>query len=143
MMTSRGFGPVATMALLCLAASAAAESSELGQREYMNSCAQCHGPDGRGQGALAGFLTGSLPDLTTLQKDNNGVFPFASLYAIIDGSQTKGAHGTGEMPAWGMRYNAQAPEMLGDYYTPADQQAFVRGRILALIEYISTLQQQE
>ena len=90
---------------------------------------------------MAGYIAGSMPDLSMLQKNNGGVFPFAALYGVIDGSGTKGAHGSSDMPAWGMRYSAQAPEMLGDYYTPEDQAVFVRGRILALIEYISTLQQ--
>ncbi len=141
-MTSRGITAIAVAALTALPITAGAQSFELGQREYVNSCAQCHGADGRGDGVMAGFLTGSMPDLTTLQQENNGVFPFAALYGIIDGSDTGGVHGSSEMPAWGMRYNAQAPRMLGEYYSPADQEMFVRGRILALIEYISTLQQE-
>lgn len=140
-MTSRRLAALASLALLGSPIAAAAQGSELGQREYMNSCAQCHGADGRGQGVMAGFVTGSMPDLSLLQKNNGGVFPFASLYGIIDGTGTKGVHGSSDMPAWGMRYKAQAPAMLGDYYSPSDQDAFVRGRILALIEYISTLQQ--
>jgi hypothetical protein len=30
--------------------------------------------------------------------------------------------------------------MLGPYYSKADEQAFVEGRILALVEYIASLQ---
>jgi hypothetical protein len=44
------------------------------------------------------------------------------------------------MPAWGSRYRAGTPEMLGDYCLPEDQEALVRARILALIEHLSTLQ---
>ena len=106
----------------------------------MNSCAQCHGADGGGQGPLAGQLTGTLPDLSALQTKNGGVFPFVALYGLIEGPEGAGAHGSREMPAWGTRYNAEAPQMLGEYYGPGDQAAFVRGRILALVEYISTLQ---
>jgi cytochrome c553 len=131
---------LASLTLMLLPLSAAAQGFELGQREYMNSCAQCHGAGGAGDGVIAGYLTDTIPDLTTLQRDNDGVFPFAALYAIIDGSDAAGIHGTSEMPAWGMRYNAQAPRMLGEFYGPDDQEAFVRGRILALIEFISTLQ---
>ena len=126
--------------LLALAASSAVVAQDLGQREFMNSCAQCHGPDGSGGGVMAGYLMGTLPDLTTLQKDNGGVFPVARLYAVIEGGDAPGPHGTRDMPAWGDRYNAQAPAMLGEIYSSADQESFVRGRILALIEYISTLQ---
>jgi hypothetical protein len=33
------------------------------------------------------------------------------------------------------------PRQLGDCYVESDREAFVRGRILALVEFISTLQQ--
>lgn len=88
------------------------------------------------------FLNSSPPALITLQKDNGGVFPVARIYDVIQGNTAVGAHGTSEMPAWGERYNAKAPAMLGEMYTAADQEAFVRGRILALIEHVSTLQEQ-
>lgn len=140
MSTKAGFLIALTLALapgLLLA-----QGSELGQREYMNSCAQCHGASGAGDGVMVGFLSSRAPALTQLQKDNGGVFPVAKLYDIIKGSTTVGAHGTSDMPAWGERYNAKAPAMLGEMYSVADQEAFVRGRILALIEHISTLQVQ-
>ena len=89
---------------------------------------------------LAGFLETPPSDLTVLQQENGGVFPVSSVYAIIDGSRATGVHGTSDMPAWGMRYSAKAPGALGYYYTEDDADAFVRGRILALVEYISTLQ---
>jgi mono/diheme cytochrome c family protein len=132
---------IASLALMIPPVGAAAQSFEIGQREYMNSCAQCHGVAGQGDGVIAGYLSDAVPDLTTLQQNNDGVFPFAALYAIIDGSDTAGIHGSSEMPAWGTRYNAEVPRLLGEFYGPADQEAFVRGRILALIEFISTLQQ--
>ena len=132
------------LGLLMLGAPAAvmAQGAQLGQIEYNNSCAQCHGPGGKGDGVMAGFLNSTAPDLTLLQKDNGGVFPVSSLYGIIEGSDVAGVHGTSEMPAWGSRYDAQAQFQLGELYSAADQEAFVRGRILALIEYISTLQQE-
>jgi mono/diheme cytochrome c family protein len=133
---------VALAASLALAPSASlAQGSELGAREYINSCAACHGADGKGSGVVAGYLTSPLPDLTTLQAGNGGVFPFAALYGIIDGTDTSGPHGTSEMPAWGSRYNSEAPRMLGEMSSPDDLDFFVRGRILALIEHISTIQE--
>ena len=121
---------------LCLA-----QDYSFGAVEYANSCAQCHGAAGAGDGVIAGYLETAPADLTKLQAANGGVFPVANIYAVIDGSATSGVHGTSEMPAWGMRYSAQAPRQLGEYYVEADREAFVRGRILALVEYISTLQQ--
>jgi hypothetical protein len=94
-----------------------------------------------GDGIIAGFLDTAPADLTKLQANNGGVFPVAGIYALIDGSAASGVHGSSEMPAWGLRYSAQAPRQLGEYYVEADREAFVRGRILALVEYLSTLQQ--
>ncbi|MGB8622599.1 MAG: c-type cytochrome [Paracoccaceae bacterium] len=119
---------------------AQAQDMPAGQREYMSSCAQCHGASGKGDGFLAGYLNTPVPDLTTLKKNNGGVFPVASLYGIIDGSDVSGIHGTSDMPAWGMRYGRQAGRMLGREFSPRDEEFFIRGRILSLIEYIDTLQ---
>jgi mono/diheme cytochrome c family protein len=116
----------------------AAEPSKLGQHEFMNSCAVCHGESAAGDGAFGGMMTGRIPDLTTLTKRNNGVFPFERVYETIDGSQVLKAHGTREMPIWGRRYRVEAAKYFVDI--PYDERAFVRARILALAEYLSTLQ---
>jgi mono/diheme cytochrome c family protein len=117
-----------------------AQDFTMGAAEFANSCAQCHGASGEGDGVIAGYLDAAPSDLTTLQQDNGGVFPVARIYGLIDGSAASGIHGSSDMPAWGLRYSAEASRQLGDYYSGADQEAFVRGRILALVEHISTLQ---
>ncbi|NNU79762.1 cytochrome c [Halovulum dunhuangense] len=119
----------------------AAQDMTIGQAEFMNSCAQCHGADGKGNGTITPFLTVPPPDLSQIQKGNGGVFPVAAVYGIIDGSGAAGVHGTTEMPAWGRRYAHQAPEALGWYYGSADAEEYVRGRILALVEHIALLQE--
>ena len=56
---------------------------DLGKREYMNSCAVCHGVSGKVEGAeVAGieFLKTMPTDLSTLSKNNGGVFPFAPAF---------------------------------------------------------------
>ena len=47
-------------------------------------------------------------------------------------------HGTRDMPIWGRDYKIKAAE----YYmeAPYDPDAYVRARILALLEYINRLQ---
>lgn len=130
---------IAAAALLASAGSVLAQDIGIGAREYLNSCAQCHGAEGNGDGYLAGFLNTKAPDLTVLQKENGGVFPVTAIYAIIDGSAGEGVHG-GDMPAWGDRYTYDAYNQLGMEFTREDKEAFVRARILALIEYLSTLQ---
>lgn len=127
-----------------LMATSAAWSQEVtvGQREFSNNCAVCHGASGKGDGPLAGSLNQTVANLTVLSKNNGGVFPVARMYEVIDGRAVIASHGTRDMPAWGYEYNSQADtNMLGYYYTGPDVDAFVRGRVLALIEYISTLQE--
>lgn len=128
---------VATMASLA-SVTFAAEPSKLGQQEYLNSCAACHGEKATGAGAFGGMMVVHIPDLTVLSKKNNGVFPFERIYQTIDGTQAMKAHGMREMPIWGQRYRVEAAKHFVD--TPYDESAFVRARILALAEYLSTLQ---
>lgn len=129
------------LALLLGPVAGHAQDYTIGAVEFATSCAQCHGPDGRGDGVMVGYLNVAPPDLSTLQKDNGGVFPVAQVFEVINGGPGMSVHGTRDMPAWGMRYNAKAPGQLGEYYSEADREAYVRGRILALVEYISTLQE--
>jgi len=120
-----------------------AQNSDIGRREYVNSCAVCHGDSGKGDGPIVKSLKTSPTDLTTLQKHNGGVFPFGGVYEIIDGRNAIAAHGSHDMPVWGDRfkaYNAELAELALRFKTPIDPEAFVRDRILALIRYISSLQ---
>ncbi len=87
-----------------LESTASAQDFDAGQFEYRMGCAACHGADGKGMGPV-GALFGKPPaDLTVLAKKNNGVFPFNSVYEVIDGRQVVIAHGTRDMPIWGDRY---------------------------------------
>ncbi|WP_273524002.1 c-type cytochrome [Rhodosalinus sediminis] len=119
---------------------AAAQEMTLGEAEYLNSCAKCHGASGAGDGVLAGYLTAEVPGLTRLQAENGGVFPVARMYDVIENSVSVEGHGSSEMPAWGMRYKYRANRALGEYAGPADREAYIEARILALIEHISSLQ---
>ncbi|WP_102227169.1 c-type cytochrome [Acidimangrovimonas sediminis] len=123
------------------AAVAEEKAMTIGEMEYRNSCVQCHGLGGKGDGPMAIVLKSGAPDLTGLQKANGGVFPVSHVYNMIKGDGLSGAHGTSEMPAWGLRYRIAAPDMVGPYGTREDEDAFVQARILGLIEYISSLQE--
>ena len=125
---------------LALVAPAAAQNMTLGEFEFMNSCAACHGADGKGDGSITGYLNQSVPDLTQLQKDNGGVFPVTAAYSFIAGGAEVGAHGSRDMPAWGRRYMIRAegdPDFLGGEVA----QEYVNIRILALIEHLAGIQQ--
>ena len=117
----------------------AAEGMSLGEFEFLNSCSACHGADGKGEGSITGYLNQSVPDLTQLQKDNDGIFPVTSAYSFIAGGTEVGAHGTRDMPAWGRRYMIRAesdPDFLG-----GATQEYVNLRMLALIEHLAAIQE--
>jgi len=67
---------------------AGAQNFDIGKYEYDGHCAICHGTSGKGDGPFEGLLKSGtvVPDLTELSKKNNGVFPFAHVYATIDGT---------------------------------------------------------
>jgi hypothetical protein len=129
----------AAMAMLLVPMVAVAQS--VGEAEYMNSCASCHGVDGTGGGPMVGFLTGSMPDLTKLSEANGGVFPVTKVFSTIDGTMTSGPHGTREMPVWGQRYARQGAEGANLDFRAEEAEVFVRFRILALTEYLASIQE--
>lgn len=54
----------------------------------------CHGATGKGNGPYVSMLRiESMPDLTTLQAHNSGVYPFERVYETIDGRRAIKAHG--------------------------------------------------
>ena len=59
--------------------------SELGKQEYESNCVACHGATGKGDGYFAQYLKLPVPDLTTIQQRNGGVFPADRMIEIIDG----------------------------------------------------------
>ena len=111
---------------------------DVGKIEFGQSCATCHGVDGKGKGSFAEALQLSVPDLTTLSKRNGGVFPMSRVYEVIDGREAIKAHGTREMPIWGKHYAVRAAPAYDDF--AYDPEVAARGRILALIDYLYRLQ---
>jgi len=114
-------------------------SVDLGKYEYDSNCSACHGATGKGDGFYTTRILKNViktPDLTELAKKNNGVFPFARVYEIIDGRQQIQAHGPKDMPIWGRNFTAEA-SYLNPYY---NAEAFARAKILALTEYVYRLQ---
>ena len=114
---------------------------DVGKLEYDNSCVACHGSAGEGDVPMAGIIDTKMPDITTLSKRNNGVFPLSRVYETIDGKADIKAHGTRDMPVWGRRYSMDTAE----YYFDMDYDAekVVRSRLLAIAEYIYRLQEKQ
>ena len=131
---------LAVIAAICVTAAAHAQT-EIGKNEFLRSCASCHGATGKGDGYVAKALIKRSPDLSKLSQSNDGVFPFSRIYDTIDGRVDVIAHGAREMPVWGDFYvrewNTGLPPALA---SKEIAEAVMRVRILALIEYIASLQ---
>ena len=112
----------------------------VGEKEYTESCAVCHGTDGTGSGPFAAMLVNKPSDLTGLTKRNRGIFPFNQVLLVIDGRFAEAVHGPRAMPVWGSRYKAEADRYFTDFYGTHDPEIFIRGRILSLIGYLDTIQ---
>lgn len=133
--------PIALAAVLALAATGA-PAQDQGEHEFLNSCASCHGTSAKGDGPLAEYLSVKLPDLTQLQKNNGGVFPVTRVYQVIEGADATGPHGTREMPAWGQRYREKGAAAANTDLVGNEPEVYARFRILALIEYLASIQEQ-
>ena len=131
---------IAAFSMLVTPQLAQAGMSSLGKQEYESNCASCHGGAGKGDGPLAGYLQKKPTDLSQITKNNNGVFPFTLLVKIIDGREVIALHGTRDMPAWGHQYNDKASQYYRDFFGKYDSEAFIKARVLALTEYIHSLQ---
>lgn len=125
-----------------VAADEKSSKKDPGRTEYLNSCALCHGKDGKGSGAINDLLKTAPTDLTTLAKKNGGVFPTDRIYAVIDGRVMVKGHGDRDMPAWGYRYSTDKVKA-AEYYTDSpyyDGEMYARSRILYLIDYLNRMQ---
>lgn len=130
---------LAMAASLGTSAFAQKEKVDVGKQEFKTHCAACHGVDAKGNGAQAYNLEVAPSDLTLLARNNAGVFPADHLIEVIDGRARIKSHGLREMPVWGKRYAASAAQNFAD--SPYEQEAFIRGRVLILVDYLRRVQQ--
>ncbi len=114
-------------------ASAPAALVDAGRRDYQDHCAVCHGIDGRGQGPAATALRVAPADLTRIAARRGGAFPELEIAYRIDGRFEITSHGPREMPIWGTQLRQKLPQ-------DETGEAIVRGRIEAIVAYLSTLQ---
>lgn len=130
---------VAFAAAIALAAGAGAEDegdpmlAKVGAESFRTYCAACHGMTAVGDGPAASALRTPPADLTRIAARREGRFPDAEIARFVDGRFDVAAHGSREMPIWG--------EKLGEPIAEgADHDEIVRGRLLALVEYLKTIQ---
>lgn len=135
------FVPLVVIGALGLGRSVCAQvDPEGGRREFVSSCAVCHGVEATGDGPLRPFLIKPPPDLTTLAGRHGGTFPTRDVIEMIDGRSSVriGSHGTREMPVWGQVYLESAQDEAAR--TKLHPEWSVRARIMALVDYLARLQ---
>ena len=93
-------------------------------------CASCHGLKGRGDGGVAPYLKGTIPDLTQLSIQNGGTYPAQRVAQVIRGEADVKTHGRREMAVWG-------PFFLSMNHA---QEPVIQTRVANLTAYIETLQ---
>lgn len=103
-----------------------------GQRYFLRYCASCHGVNGAGDGPVAKALA-KPPTNLRLLGDKYGVpLAAARLAQLIDGRDAVAAHGTREMPVWGVRLYELGEGERGEFGISE-----VIGKIIA---YLNTIQ---
>ena len=127
---------VALVVGLGLSSPGMAQDNTVGEAAYAAACAVCHGSSGQGGGEFADILTIKPPDLTTISARNDGQFPYLKVFQIVDGRTTLRAHGTSVMPIWGDYFSREVEGSSGGY----GSELLVRARIVALVDYIESLQ---
>jgi mono/diheme cytochrome c family protein len=141
-MNRRGMGLITVwcaMLLVSLMAQGRAQQAipggyvSIGEQYFRQYCGACHGVDGRGDGPAASMLRIPPPDLTRIAQRRGGHFPDAEIAAQIDGRTVVPAHGSRDMPIWGVRF---AEKFGGD---ELGEEA-VRGHLVILINHLKTLQ---
>ena len=128
----------ASALLIALGNSYAQARPDLGKLEYESNCASCHGRSGNGEGSFAKWVGFRMPDLTQLASRNGGVFRVQRIYEVIDGRHMVQAHGDRDKPTRGVDYTIKARPTQDEFRH--DPEVFVHSRIMALVNYLYTLQ---
>ena len=101
-----------------------------GRAMFITYCASCHGTSGKGDGPAAAALKAQPPDLTMLSAHSDGKFPERHVYSAIRGDTNVPAHGSAEMPVWGVVFARMSRGNSGE----------VLMRLSNLVAYIRSIQ---
>lgn len=125
----------ATASLWALAGVSSAQGESVGKARFEQYCSSCHGTDAKGDGPLVTLLTTKPADLTQLAKKNAGKFPGIKVMRDIDGRDTIRAHGTSDMPVWGLNFKAA-----GTTSSHTGESA-ARGVAQEIVQYLESIQE--
>jgi mono/diheme cytochrome c family protein len=120
---------------LCLLLAACATThtaAPTGEQVFATHCAACHGPGGRGDGPVAEAIAVPVPNLRALDARYGGEFPAQAVASYIDGRNLPDAHGTRQMPVWGLVF-AATESIVPGAEAPAS-------RIDALLDFLRMIQ---
>ena len=157
---------LAFAAVMALVPYARSQDADQGQIEFLLNCAGCHGTDAKGLGPQSAKLHIKPADLTVLAKRNHGRFDPGAVYQMIDGRNARLSHHSAEMPIWGCRHQTPFPtlpvttkrkqkipkrilsqlkphenELDSLLDLPCDSEAAIRERLLAIVSYLSLVQE--
>lgn len=122
--------------VLALNGAASAQDMSYGEAEFLSSCAACHGIEARGDGPMTEVLMQKPADLTILQQENGGLFPYNRVFSTIDGRFQVPSHGDREMPIWGRHFIEEDTKVFG----PKAGEIVTEERVHELTNYIQSLQ---
>lgn len=123
----------ATITVMLAGAVAAADATYDGAELYAMNCANCHGTYGEGDGAVTPDLNVVLLDLRYLAERNDGAYPAEFVQKIVDGRETRAAHGPSSMPVWGA-------EFARGEGTSEAAETRVAEKIQAIVDFIAAIQ---
>jgi mono/diheme cytochrome c family protein len=99
---------------------------------FKTYCATCHGLSAQGDGPLADRLRFRPPDLTLISKRGGGKWEADKVARMVDGRDPLKGHGGPDMPVWGDAFKSSREGF---------DEASVKARIQALVEYLESLQE--
>jgi len=153
-------------AVMAMVPYARPQDADRGQIEFLLNCAGCHGTDAKGSGPQSAKLHIKPPDLTVLARRNHGRFDPGAVYQTIDGRNARLSHHSPEMPIWGCRHQTPLPDLPATTKRkhkipkrilsqmnrheneldslldlPCDSEAAIKERLLAIVSYLSLVQE--
>jgi mono/diheme cytochrome c family protein len=132
----RRAAPLAAAVVVWSAAAQAQEApvqTHPGRDLFVQYCGSCHGPEGKGDGPMAGELKLRPTDLTQLSKRLGSPLPKQKLLEMVDGRDMPRSHGISTMPVWGEQLLRETPPGAG-------KEAHKRGTMLVIVDWIEAIQ---
>ena len=126
--------------LLPIQAHALDDELKVGQAIFLVKCASCHGAEGKGDGEIADLFKVRPRSLSQLSRENGGEFPFDLVYQTLKATSKVKGHGETAMPVWGDYFMAE--EVLDDPDIDERESFIALGRMLSVVYYIETLQEE-